>query len=183
MKKVLLLLSLLLATFAIHAQERGYTYVSIVDFAEITEGFSILNTAFRGAGLSSRLEAGGPFTLFAPSDAAFETLGENELATLMDNPGRLTAFLNDYIVPSKLLKQELLAEVQRNGAARVRTVGGSLLEFTVVDDEQIMVNGNTAISFSDIGAEHGTVFVIDTLIDVDGRRPGLAPLPATGGNE
>lgn len=180
MKKFTVLLSLLLALGIGSAQEEGsYTYASIVDFVEITEGFSTLNTAFRGAGLASRYKNSGSLTLFAPSDAAFESLSSEELNDLLENPGRLTSFLNGYLVPSRVSQSDLVAEIQRSGRALLRTLAGTVLEVTLAEDEQLVLNGATRVQVPDIAAQNGSIFVLDSLLSTGGRGPGLAPLPSS----
>ena len=81
---------------------------SIVDIAVQNEGFSTLVAAVQAAGLVDVLATGGPFTVFAPNDAAFAKLPPGTVQTLVDNPPQLARILKYHVV-SGVLKQSDLA--------------------------------------------------------------------------
>ncbi|HEX9795328.1 MAG TPA: fasciclin domain-containing protein, partial [Planctomycetota bacterium] len=117
--------------------------------------FGTLATALKTAGLVEALKGKGPFTVFAPSDAAFAKLPKGTVAELLkpENREQLTAILTYHVVPGRVFAREAF------GAAEAATLQGGLLRFDVADG-RLTVN-DTKIVGSDIQTANGVIHVID----------------------
>jgi uncharacterized surface protein with fasciclin (FAS1) repeats len=147
MKK--LLISSVLALAAIGAQAKD-----IVDTAVAAGDFKTLATALGAAGLVDTLKGKGPFTVFAPTDAAFAKIPKADLDALLKDKAKLTAVLTYHVVPGKVMAADVKA-----GA--VKTVQGSNL--TVTTAGGVKVN-NANVVKTDIAASNGVIHVIDTVV-------------------
>jgi len=129
----------------------------IVVVASGAENFKTLVAAVKAAGLVEALQGAGPFTVFAPTDAAFAKLPAGTVEKLLkpENRDQLVALLTYHVVPSKVLA----ADVKTMEA---KTVQGQSLKL-VVSDSGVTVN-NAKIVKTDILADNGVIHVIDTVI-------------------
>jgi uncharacterized surface protein with fasciclin (FAS1) repeats len=114
-----------------------------------------LGIAINSAGLVDTLKGAGPFTVFAPNNAAFATLGTDTINALNQNPGQLTPILTYHVVPGLVLSQDI-----RPG--KVTTVNGAELDITV-ENGVVKVNGATVVT-PDQQAGNGVVHVIDQVL-------------------
>jgi uncharacterized surface protein with fasciclin (FAS1) repeats len=127
----------------------------IVDTAVAAGQFNTLATALKAAGLVDTLKGPGPFTVFAPTDAAFAKIPKADLDALLKDKAKLTAVLTYHVVPGKVMAKDVKA-----GA--VKTVqGGSFMVKT--DGGKVMVD-NAAVTKTDIAADNGVIHVIDSVI-------------------
>lgn len=128
----------------------------IVAVALATEGFSTLVAALTAAGLVETLQGEGPFTVFAPNDAAFAALPEGLLEKLLlpENIAVLTSILTYHVVGAKVLSTEVVA-------GDAASVEGSNLALTT--DMGVMVNDATVIQ-ADVEASNGVIHVIDKVL-------------------
>ena len=128
----------------------------IVAVAVATEGFSTLVAALTAAGLVETLQGEGPFTVFAPNDAAFAALPEGLLEKLLlpENVAVLTSILTYHVVGAKVLSTEVVA-------GDAASVEGSNLALTT--DMGVMVNDATVIQ-ADVEASNGVIHVIDKVL-------------------
>lgn len=147
------------AALADNHTEETSADMTIVETAQNTDGFSTLVTAVQEAGLVETLNGEGPFTVFAPTDAAFEALPEGALDELLANPEQLGSVLTYHVVPGKVMAADL------EDGMTAETVNGEMLEFSVGDS--VTVNG-TAISDTDIEASNGVIHVIDGVLMPEG---------------
>jgi len=131
--------------------------LDIVDTLIGAGNFKNLVTALEATNLSAPLRTPGPFTLFAPSDSAFDALPTGALQQLLANPeGQLTQILLYHVIPGQLYSNAL------NDGEEVPTQQGSSIFFEV-QDNFITVNGANASVF-DIQATNGVIHVIDAVI-------------------
>ena len=128
---------------------------SIAEIATTTEGFSTLVAAVKAAGLVEVLTTGGPFTVFAPHDDAFEKLPPGTVQTLVDNPPQLARILKYHVV-SGVWKKADLADVET-----LESLEGSPIP--VRTEPEFEVKNASAIA-QDIEADNGIIHVIDTVI-------------------
>ena len=128
----------------------------IVDIAVNTEGFSTLVAAVKAANLVDTLKTPGPFTVFAPNDAAFAKLPPGTVDTLVQNPPQLARILKYHVVSGKLTKADL------SKVDAVDSVEGSPISINCNDDT-FEVKNATAIA-ADIEADNGIIHVIDNVI-------------------
>lgn len=131
---------------------------NIVETAAEAGQFNTLAAALEAADLVETLEGDGPFTVFAPTDAAFEKLDRSTLRMLLqpENKALLASILTYHVVPGKVTADKV---VEMNGAV---TVNGQRIEITV-DDGEVLVDGAKVVK-TDIAASNGVIHVIDSVI-------------------
>ena len=136
-----------------HAAEKN-----LVDTATGAGQFKTLARALDAAGLVSTLKGEGPFTVFAPTDAAFAKLPADTLKSLLkpENKQQLVAVLTYHVVPGKI---EAAKVVKLDEA---KSVNGKMIDIKVRDGTA-MVN-NARVIKTDIAASNGIIHVIDTVI-------------------
>ncbi len=136
----------------------------IVDTAVAAGQFKTLATAITAAGLVDTLKGTGPFTVFAPTDAAFEKLPAGTLETLLKDPtGPLADILKYHVVAGKVLA----ADVVKMNGQKVKTVQGAELTVEVTGDKVALVDaaGNRVnVTKTDITASNGVIHVIDAVL-------------------
>jgi uncharacterized surface protein with fasciclin (FAS1) repeats len=131
---------------------------TIVDIAASNPDFSTLVTAVTEAGLVETL-SGGEFTVFAPTNAAFEALPAGTLDELLADPeGALTDVLTYHVVEGTVMAEDVLGM----DGQEVTTVNGSPVTITV-DGESVMVNDAVVVT-TDIVASNGVIHVIDAVL-------------------
>jgi uncharacterized surface protein with fasciclin (FAS1) repeats len=131
----------------------------IVDTAVATEDLSTLVTAVTEAELVTTLQGEGPFTVFAPTNAAFASLPAGTLETLLipDNQADLQSILTYHVVPGEVLASDLA------DGMTVETVNGEILTFGV-DASGVTINGSATVTMADITTSNGVVHVIDSVL-------------------
>ena len=128
----------------------------VIDVATNARQFEILLLALSLANLTDALTGDGPFTLFAPADAAFASLPEKTLDSLLADTAQLARVLQYHVVP-----QKLTAATITNGMT-VTTLMGQTLTFAV-SGGKITVNGAN-VNATELPASNGSVFVIDSVL-------------------
>ena len=128
----------------------------IVAVASGTEGFSTLVAAVTAAGLVETLQGAGPFTVFAPNDAAFAALPAGLLDKLLlpENLAVLTSILTYHVVSGKIMSTDVMA-------GDAPSVEGSTIALGTTDGVQ--VNDATVIA-ADVEAGNGVIHVIDKVL-------------------
>jgi uncharacterized surface protein with fasciclin (FAS1) repeats len=126
----------------------------IVDTAIAAGNFNTLATALKAAGLVETLKGTGPFTVFAPTDAAFAKIPKAQLEALLADKAKLTAVLTYHVVPGRVMSKDVKAGM-------VKTVQGSSL--TVATMGGVKVDHASVIAV-DIVADNGVIHIIDTVI-------------------
>ena len=145
------------ALFAGSALADDHMGKNIVETAQEAGDFTTLLAAAEAAGLVDTLTGEGPYTVFAPTDAAFAALPEGTVDTLLmeENKDQLTAILTYHVVPGKVMSTDLsngmMAETVQGGSIEIMTEGG-----VTVND----INVTTA----DIEASNGVIHVIDGVL-------------------
>jgi transforming growth factor-beta-induced protein len=129
----------------------------IVDTAIKAGSFQTLITAVKAAELVATLKGAGPFTVFAPTDAAFAKLPEGTVAALVKDKPKLQAILTYHVVSGRVLS-EAIAE----GKTEVATVQGGKLHI-MRDKNGVTVNGAKILK-ADIIAGNGVIHVIDSVV-------------------
>jgi uncharacterized surface protein with fasciclin (FAS1) repeats len=129
----------------------------IVDTAIAAGNFTTLVAALQAAGLVDTLKSPGPFTVFAPTDAAFAALPAGTVEDLLkpQNKDKLVAILTYHVVPGAVTSKDLTEGMM------AKTVQGGEVTFTLNGGAKI--NGVT-ISTADIPASNGVIHVIDAVI-------------------
>ncbi|CAN5388675.1 hypothetical protein BH10CHL1_BH10CHL1_07990 [soil metagenome] len=130
---------------------------TIIDVAVANGAFKTLIAALQATGLENTLKGPGPFTVFAPTDAAFARLPAGALQQLMANPsGQLTDIVRYHVIPSKLMAADL------SNGLQATTVQGKPVKFEV-SGNTIKINGAQIIT-KDIQASNGVIHVIENVI-------------------
>ena len=111
-------------------------------------------TALTAAGLIDTLKGKGPFTVFAPTDAAFAKIPKADLDALLKDKAKLTAVLTYHVVPGKVMAADVKA-------GKVKTVQGSEITITTVGGVTV---DKAKVTATDIVADNGVIHVIDTVI-------------------
>ncbi|MCU0718292.1 MAG: fasciclin domain-containing protein [Pirellula sp.] len=126
--------------------------------ADKAGSFKTLLAAVKAAGLAETLSGEGPFTVFAPTDAAFAKIPEATLKDLLkpENKDKLVAILTYHVVPGRVFSEGALE------AKSAKTVQGSSVKITVKDGAAYVENAK--IVTTDINAGNGVIHVIDTVI-------------------
>lgn len=130
---------------------------SIVEAVLADDDFSVLATALGATGLDEVLAGEGPFTVFAPTNAAFDALPEGTLDDLLgeEGLGTLSGILLYHVVAGKVMSTDL-------STGQVETVGGALLDI-VVSEEGVTVNG-AMVTTADIEVANGVIHIIDAVL-------------------
>lgn len=130
----------------------------IVDVAAGTGTHNTLVTAIKAADLVETLKGKGPFTVFAPTDAAFAKLPKGTLDDLLkpENKARLTEILTYHVVPSKIMSGDIAGK-----KAKPKTVEGAAL---FVDATKGVKVDEATVTAADVGASNGVIHVIDTVL-------------------
>ena len=130
----------------------------IVDTAVAAGQFKTLAAALTAAGLVDTLKGPGPFTVFAPTDAAFAKLPAGTVDTLLkpENKAKLTAILTYHVVAGKVMAVDVVK------LKEAKTVNGAMVAVKV-DGGNVMIN-NAKVTTADIAASNGVIHVIDTVL-------------------
>ena len=153
MKKLVVLKSVLALSLtaalvsAAHAKD-------IVDTAIDAGQFKTLVAAVKAAGLVDTLKGPGPFTVFAPTDAAFAKLPAGTVDALLKDPKKLASILTYHVVAGKVMAKDVKA-------GQVKSVQGSML--TIKTDGGVMLD-NAKVVATDVVADNGVIHVIDTVV-------------------
>lgn len=151
--------------------ETMYPNKDIVSNAIESADHTTLVAAVKAAGLVETLQGDGPFTVFAPTNDAFENLPEGTVETLLkpENKKTLTGVLTYHVVSGRLTFDDIAKAIKKgNGTATLQTVSGGSLMAMMNGEHNVMLkdeNGNTAnISTYDVMQSNGVIHVIDAVV-------------------
>jgi uncharacterized surface protein with fasciclin (FAS1) repeats len=132
---------------------------NIVQVAVANGSFKTLVAAVKAAGLVDTLSGKGPFTVFAPTDAAFAKLPKGTVETLLkpENKAALVKVLTYHVVSGKVLAKDIKA-----GSVLVTTVDGGSIKVT--KSKKGVVIDNSKVVAADVKASNGVIHVIDTVL-------------------
>jgi uncharacterized surface protein with fasciclin (FAS1) repeats len=154
-RALLTLTALAVAILAAPAAEKKADK-DIVETAVAAGQFKTLAKALTEAGLVEALKGKGPFTVFAPTDAAFAKLPEGTLEALLADKAKLTAILKYHVVAG----QVMAADAVKLDSAK--TLQGEKITISAKGDK-VMINNATVVK-ADIACSNGVIHVIDTVI-------------------
>ncbi|WP_340199705.1 fasciclin domain-containing protein [Ascidiimonas sp. W6] len=143
---------------------------TIVGVAAGNENFSTLVAAVKAADLVETLNSEGPFTVFAPVNAAFDKLPKGTVAGLLkpEAKGTLTAVLTYHVVAGKVMAKDVLKAIKDNdGEFEIKTVQGGILIASVKGENVILTDANGNVStiiMTDVAASNGVIHAIDTVV-------------------
>ena len=147
MKKFFVVSVLALAAATVQSKD-------IVDTAVAAGDFKTLAAALDKAGLVDILKGKGPFTVFAPTDAAFAKVPKADLDALLADKEKLAAVLTYHVVPGNVMAKDVKA-------GKVQSVQGS--DLTLTTSGGVKVDGANVVK-TDIVADNGVIHVIDSVV-------------------
>lgn len=143
---------------------------NIVENASAAPNLSTLVAAVKAAGLVETLASPGPFTVFAPTNAAFEKLPAGTVGTLVkpENKGTLTKILTYHVVAGKLTSTDIVGAIKNGGgSATLTTVAGEKLTARLSGNSVVITDGKggqSAVTTVDVMQSNGVVHVIDSVL-------------------
>jgi uncharacterized surface protein with fasciclin (FAS1) repeats len=185
MKKTISILALAFSVVAIapnvHAQTKNkkttmvggaamYPSKDIVDNAVNSKDHTTLVAAVKAAGLVETLKSAGPFTVFAPTNVAFDKLPKGTVATLVkpENKATLTTILTYHVVAGRLDEAAIAKLIAAgNGRAELKTVQGGKLTISM-DGKKVKLTdekgGFAYVTIADVYQKNGVIHVIDSVL-------------------
>jgi uncharacterized surface protein with fasciclin (FAS1) repeats len=142
----------------------------IIDNASKSADHTTLVTAVKSAGLVDTLKGPGPYTVFAPTNAAFDKLPAGTVDTLLkpENKEMLTKVLTYHVVPGRMDSKTIAAAIKKgNGTATFKTASGGTLtammngNMLVLKDEK---GGTSTVTIADVNQKNGVIHVVDTVL-------------------
>lgn len=149
---------LAMAPYLANEKTNNHDHHTIVEVATETDELTTLTAAIVAAGLDDVLESDGPFTVFAPTNEAFDALPEGVLDSLLmpENRDQLVNILTYHVVSGKIMSDDL------SDGMTAETVQGSDVSISVTDYD---VNVDEAsITQADVEASNGVIHIIDAVI-------------------
>jgi uncharacterized surface protein with fasciclin (FAS1) repeats len=178
--KKLFVMAFALAAIAVapksHAQTKMvggaamYPTKDIIDNAVNSKDHTTLVAAVKAAGLVETLKGDGPFTVFAPTNEAFDKLPKETVPTLLkpENKATLTKILTYHVVAGKLSAADLMAKVKAGmGKAELKTVSGGTIWVMQEGKKLYLVDekgGKSWITIADVFQKNGVIHVVNTVL-------------------
>lgn len=147
-----------------------YPNKNIVENAVNSQDHTTLVAAVKAAGLVDTLMGPGPFTVFAPTNAAFAKLKPGTVETLLkpENKPTLTAVLTYHVVPGKLSAADLMADAKAGGKkAMLKTVEGGTLKVAMAGKALVLIDSKgrkSTVTIADVNQSNGVIHVVDTVL-------------------
>ena len=147
-----------------------YPSKDIIDNAVNSKDHTTLVAAVKAAGLVDTLKGAGPFTVFAPTNAAFDALPAGTVDTLLkpENKPTLTKVLTYHVVPGRLDRAALAAQIQAGGgSATLTTVEGEPLKVWMQGDNVVVTDAkgnNATVTTTDVSQKNGVIHVVDKVL-------------------
>ncbi len=147
-----------------------YPSKNIVENAANAKDLTTLVAAVKAAGLIDTLSGQGPFTVFAPTNAAFDKLPSGTVSTLIkpENKAKLVSVLTYHVIPGKISAEDLLNKIKAGGGqTSLKTVEGENLNFKLANGEIEIIDSRgdkATITNPDVFQSNGVVHVIDTVL-------------------
>lgn len=147
-----------------------YPSRTIVENAVNSRDHTTLVSAVQAAGLVETLSGPGPFTVFAPTNAAFDKLPPGTVNTLVQPANRtmLTGILTYHVVPGRLTAADLAQRIRAgNGRATLTTAQGATLTVTQAGGQVVVTDANggaSTVTIADVLQSNGVIHVVDTVL-------------------
>ena len=147
-----------------------YANKDIVDNAVNSKDHTTLVAAVKAAGLVETLKSAGPFTVFAPTNAAFDKLPAGTMETVLkpENKALLTKILTYHVVAGKMTGKEIAAAIKAGGGkAELTTVAGGKLWASMNGKDLILTDekgGTAKVTIANVMQSNGVIHVIDTVL-------------------
>jgi uncharacterized surface protein with fasciclin (FAS1) repeats len=147
-----------------------YPTKNIIENAVNSKDHTTLVAAVKAAGLVETLSSAGPFTVFAPTNAAFAKLPAGTVETLLkpENKATLTSILTYHVVPGKVSAADVVAAIKKGGGKAVlTTVQGGKLTATMMGNRVMLTDakgGMSHVTIADVNQSNGVIHVVDTVV-------------------
>jgi len=147
-----------------------YPTKTIVQNAVNSPDHTTLVAAVKAAGLVDTLNGAGPFTVFAPTNEAFDKLPAGTVDNLVkpENKDTLVKILTYHVVPGRVTSKELMKMIKKgHGKAMLKTVQGEDLTATMSDGKIMLTDakgGTATVTIADVFQSNGVIHVIDTVL-------------------
>lgn len=147
-----------------------YPSKNIIENAVNSQDHTTLVAAIQAAGLVETLSGPGPFTVFAPTNAAFGKLPAGTVETLTQpaNRATLTSILTYHVVPGRVTAADLVSQIQAGGGrATLTTAQGATLTATLSGSSVIITDaagGASTVTIADVLQSNGVIHVVDTVL-------------------
>jgi uncharacterized surface protein with fasciclin (FAS1) repeats len=147
-----------------------YPSKNIIENAVNSKDHKTLVAAVKAAGLVETLQSAGPFTVFAPTDAAFNKLPKGTVETLVkpENKATLTKILTYHVIAGKFDSKAVVAAIKAGGGkAELKTVSGGTLTASLKGGKVILTDekgGTATVTIKDVYQSNGVIHVIDTVV-------------------
>lgn len=147
-----------------------YTTKDIVDNAVNSADHTTLVAAVKAAGLVDTLKGPGPFTVFAPTNMAFQKLQAGTVDTLLkpENKQTLTQVLTYHVVPGRVDAASLAKMIKAgNGMVTVKTVAGGTLTAKMMGKDIVLTDakgGTSKVTIADVFQSNGVIHVVDSVL-------------------
>jgi uncharacterized surface protein with fasciclin (FAS1) repeats len=152
------------------AEHHAGSAKTVVETAVASPQHKTLVAAVTAADLAGTLGGAGPFTVFAPTDAAFAGLPAGTVETLLkpENKAALQGVLAYHVVPGKVTAADLVRLIEASGgAARLTTVAGGALTARIDRGQVVLTDargGKATVVAADLAASNGVIHVIDSVL-------------------
>ena len=143
---------------------------NIVEVASTNGDFSTLVTAVKAAGLVETLSGDGPFTVFAPTNAAFDKLPAGTVDGLLkpESMDKLKSVLTYHVVAGKFDAAAVIDAINKNnGKYTVTTVQGQNIDLSLMGDKVMLTDANggtSTVTMADVPASNGVIHAVDTVV-------------------
>ncbi|MES2268850.1 MAG: fasciclin domain-containing protein [Bacteroidota bacterium] len=147
-----------------------YPTKNIVENAVNSKDHTTLVAAVKAAGLVETLSSAGPFTVFAPTNEAFNKLPKGTVETLVkpENKATLTKILTYHVVAGKVSAADLMAKIKAGkGTAELATVSGGVLKAKMAGKKIYLVDekgGKSWVTIADVNQSNGVIHVVNTVL-------------------
>jgi uncharacterized surface protein with fasciclin (FAS1) repeats len=147
-----------------------YPTKDIVDNAVNSKDHTTLVAAVKAAGLVETLKGAGPFTVFAPTNEAFDKLPQGTVATLLkpENKATLTKVLTYHVVAGRISAANLMSKIKAgHGKAELKTVSGGTLTAMANGKKVYLVDekgGKSWVTIADVFQKNGVIHVVNTVL-------------------
>ena len=147
-----------------------YPSKNIIENAVNSKDHTTLVAAVKAAGLVETLSGPGPFTVFAPTNAAFDKLPKGTVDNLLkpENKVQLTGVLTYHVLAGKFSAKDVMAAIKKGrGKATMKTVAGGDLSFSMKGDKLMVWDTNGAmaqVTIADVNQSNGVIHVVDSVL-------------------
>ncbi len=147
-----------------------YPTKDIFDNAMNSKDHTTLVAAVKAAGLVDTLKSDGPFTVFAPTNEAFDKLPAGTVDTLLkpENRDQLKKVLTYHVIPGRITSKQLVAMIQKDGGqAQLKTVEGGTI-IAMLDGDNVVLKdekgGTATVTLADVMQKNGVIHVINSVL-------------------